>query len=83
MAAPNIVGIDLQLGLRVDLGPLTQEQIGVGLLAICFLRVRSHDDPTTENPPRRVTQDALIQLAAGAVGDRMVDRGLMIDMPLV
>ena len=80
MAADDVVGVDLQLRLGVELGIRRQHQHLRHLLAVGLLRVRAHDDLALEDAARVPVEHALEQLAAGALGNRVVDDERRVDV---
>src|SRR6476619_3217129 len=64
MRALHVVGEDLELRLRVDLGVVGQEQRLVRLLRVGLLRVLPDDDLAVEHRARLAGQDALVELVA-------------------
>ena len=80
MAADDVVGVDLELRLGVELGVRRQHQHLRHLLAVGLLRVRAHDDLALEHAARVPVEHALEQLAAGALGNRVVDDERRVDV---
>src|SRR6185437_6940637 len=77
--ALDVVGVDLELRLRVDARTFGEEQIVVALLAVGLLCFGSNVHLAIENRMRLAIHDALVQLVAGAALLRMNDAGLVID----
>ena len=80
MAADHVVGIDLELGLGVELRLLRQHERLRHLLAVGLLRVGAHDHLALEDAARAVGQHALEQLAALAARHRMIDDQRGVDV---
>jgi hypothetical protein len=78
VAALHVVGVDLELGLGVHLRLRAQQQVRVRLGRIRLLRIRPHDHPPPEHTPRAAAEHALVELVAGAVGNRVVDSGVVV-----
>ena len=76
MRALHVVGEDFELRLGVHLRLAREEQVAARLRRIGLLRARAHQDLAVEHRMRRAAGDALVQLAAHAVGLRMVDQGM-------
>ena len=81
MRALDVVGEDLQLGLRVDLRVLGEQQRLVGLLGVGLLGVDGDDDLAVEDGAGLPVQDPLVELVARAVRLRVVDRRVVVDQP--
>ncbi len=80
MAAFDVVGVNLKLGLDVDLGAGGQQQGFAKLMAVgplCFL---ADDDPALENGPGLVIQHPLEDFPARGVGCQMFDHGSVVAM---
>ena len=80
MPAHHIVGVDLELGLGVELRIRRQHQNLRHLLAVRLLRVGPHDDLALEHAARAAVQNALEQLAAFAAGHRVIHDQRRVDM---
>src|ERR1019366_1314441 len=80
VCATNIVGVNLQLGFGMDGGVFGKNEIPVCLLGVSLLRVRTNDDLPVKNRGGCSAEDALIQLMARAMGLRMIDHRVIIDM---
>ena len=80
MAADHVVGVDLELGLGIELGVLRQHQHLGHLLAVALLCVGPHDHLTLEDAMCLVGEHALEELAALAAGHRMVDHQRGVDV---
>ena len=80
MPAHDIVGIDLELGLGVELRIRRQHQRLGHLLAIGLLRIGPHDDLALEHAACATIQNALEQLAAFAAGHRVIDDQRRVDV---
>ena len=80
VGALHIVGVDLQLGLGINLRVIGEEQVAVGLLGIGFLRIFVNDDSAVKNTVRVVIEDAVIELAAIAVRAGMLDQHVIVYM---
>ena len=78
--ATNIVGVNLQLRFGMDGGVFGKNEIPVCLLGVSLLRVRTNDDLPIKNRGGCSTQNAFIQLMARAMGLRMIDRRVIVDM---
>ena len=74
MAADDIIGIDLELGLGVELGRLREKQRVTRLLAVGLLGVARDDDLALEDAARTIVHHAFEEFAAGAFRHPMVDR---------
>ncbi len=72
-----VVGVDFELGLRVDLGVVREEEVPVRLLGVRFLGVLVHNNPAVEYAPRPPVENAVIELPAVAV------RALVLDLHVV
>src|SRR5450759_287371 len=64
----------------MDGGVLGKNEVPIGLFGVSLLRVLMDDDLPVKNRGGCSTQDALIQLMARAMGLRMIDRRVIIDM---
>jgi len=80
VAALHVVGVDLELGLGVDLGPLAEQQVRVRLQCIGLGRLGAHEHTAAEDAPRILGQHSLVELPARAVGRRVVDQGVVVDV---
>ena len=80
VAADDVVGVDLELGLGIELGVRRQHQHLRHLLAVGLLRVGAHDDLALEHAARVVVEHALEQLAAGAPRHGMIDDERRVDV---
>jgi hypothetical protein len=80
MRAPHIIREYLQLRLRIDQGVRRKQEVLVGLVGIGFLSILANDDLAVENSSRFAVQDSFVQFPAGAVGLRMIDGCVVIDM---
>ena len=80
VAADHVVGVDLELGLGIELGVLRQHERLGHLLAVALLRIGAHDHLALEDAARPVGQHALEQLAAHAAGHGMVDHQRGVDV---
>ena len=78
--ATNIVGVNLQLRFGMDGGVFGKNEIPVCLLGVSLLRVRTNDDLPIKNRGGCSTENAFIQLMARAMGLRMIDRRVIVDM---
>src|SRR5450759_5155103 len=78
--ATNIVGVNLQLRFGMDGGVFGKNEIPVCLLGVSLLRARTNDDLPVKNRGGYSAEDALIQLMARAMGLRMIDRRVIVDM---
>src|SRR3989442_4208965 len=78
--ATNIVGVNLQLRFGMDGGVFGKNEIPVCLLGVSLLRVRTNDDLPVKNRGGCSAEDALIQLMARAMGLRMIDHRVIVDM---
>src|SRR5436305_1431835 len=76
--ALHVVGEDLQLRLRVDLGLAGEKQGVVRLLPVRFLRDRMDVHLAVEHAVRLAVEHALVQLPAEAVRLRVYDERLVI-----
>ena len=80
VTAHHIIGIDLKLGLGVELGGLRQQQTVRRLLAVGLLSVTLDNDLALENAARALVHHAFEQLAAGAFRHPMIDEEARIGM---
>src|SRR5687768_7903449 len=80
MAALDVVRVDLELGLRVDLGVLAEEQVVVALLRVDPLATGLHEHAAVENATAALADDAAERLAAQGFARRVIDRRVIIDM---
>ena len=78
MGALHVVGEDLELRLGVDLGPVAEQQVAVGLLGVGLLRLGLHEHLAVEDRARPAVEDALVDLPAPAVGLVVVDGGVVV-----
>ena len=62
MGAFHVIGIDFQLGRRVHMGLLRQEDVVVFLVRLRLLGVRRHDDPAVEGHFRMTAGNAVDEL---------------------
>ena len=76
MRALHVVGVDLQLGLGVDLRVVGEEQVAVGLFRVGLLRIFVHDDPAMKDAMRMVVENSVVELAAAAMRTCMFDPGI-------
>src|SRR6185503_16506955 len=76
--ALHVVGEDLELRLRVDVGGLGEQQRLARLLAVRLLRDRVHVHLAVEHAMRAPVEDALVQLAAEAIRLRVNYKRLVI-----
>src|SRR5690349_10192660 len=77
MAAFDVVGENLELGLGVDGSPGAQQQIAVLELCVGLLRVRPDGNTAEEDAMGALIGNALPQLAGPGPGGGMVDDGRM------
>ena len=82
MAADDVVGEDLELGLGVGFRGFRQEERVRHHLAVGLLGVRAHDDLALEHRARLAIERGLEQLAARAADGRVVDHERRIEMAL-
>ena len=80
VAADHVVGVDLELGLGIELGVRRQHEHLRHLLAVGLLRVGAHDHLALEHAARPVGEHALEQLAALAAGHRVIDDQRGVDV---
>ena len=80
MAAHHVVGEDLKLGLRIELGRLGEQKRLGHLLAVGLLGVRRDDDLALEDAARLAVEHGLEQLAARAMRHRMLDEQRRVAM---
>ena len=78
--ALDVVGVDLELGLGVDLGVARKEQVAVGLMRFGLLRVRVDVDAPVEHPAPASARDALVVLLALAPRRDVLDVGVEVDV---
>src|SRR5262249_18120411 len=78
VSALHVVGVDLELGLGVDLRVVGEQQVAVGLLGVGLLRVRVNDDAPVEDAVGALVEDAVIKLAAAAVRAGMLDEHVVV-----
>ena len=57
-----------------------QQETTIRLLGVGFLGILSDDDPSVEHGRRIVLEDALVELAAVAVGLGVVEHGVVVDV---
>ena len=79
MRALDIIGEDLEFGLRIDLGLFCEEQGLVRLFGVGLLRVNGHDDLAVEDGACPAVQNPLVELVAVAVGLGMMNRRVVVD----
>ena len=65
MRADHVVGVDLQLGLAVDLGAIGEHQGVVAHPGRGLVGAGRHDDAALEHAARLIAHDALDQLVGG------------------
>src|SRR5712692_1270946 len=70
--ALHVVSIDFQLRLGVNLRVIRKQQVAVGLLGVSLLRVFVDKDAAVENSVTLSIQNAVIELAAGAMRSSML-----------
>src|SRR5437763_7873080 len=75
MAAFDLIGEDLELGLGVDGGARAQKQIAIELMRIGLVGARPDADPAQENSVRAILEHALEDFAGRAARRRVVDDG--------
>src|SRR5215469_5555689 len=80
VAALDVVGQYLELGLGINLGVRRQQQVLVALLRVSLLCVFSDNYGTIENACRPAGENPLVILPAAAVRPGMVDQGVVVDM---
>ena len=80
VAAAHVVGVDLELRLRGDVGVVRQQQVLVRLVGVGVLGASMHVDPAAEDAGGSSPQHPLVELVAGAVGPRVLDGGEVVDM---
>src|SRR5688572_1921448 len=73
MAAGDIVGIDLELGLGVELRRGREQKTMARLLAVRLLGAALDDDLALEDAASLLVEDAFEDLAARAAGNAMID----------
>src|SRR6266700_1516991 len=77
----NIVRTNLELWLRVDLGPLRQQEILAVLYRIGLLRILANRNCAIEHAGGIPGEQAFIQLATRSMGLSMIDMRVVIDEP--
>ena len=80
MAAFNVVSVDLQLRLGGDVGIWGDDEISVALIGIRLLSIRMHVNLAAEHARRLAPQHAFVEFVAAAMGSRVFDRGVVVDM---
>ena len=80
MGALHVVGIDLKLGLGVDLSLWRQKEVVVGLIRIGLLRWAMDMNFAGERSLGLPIQHALVILIAHAVGCQMIDLQDIVQM---
>ena len=83
MARADVIGVDFELGLRVDMGIIREKQVRVRLTCIGFLCTRADDDASTKDTSRMIAEHAAIFLVTRALLRGMVDRREVVGMSLV
>ena len=78
--ALHVVGVDLEIGLGVDQAVLGEQQVLVVDLGVGLLRAFPDDDRAVEDGPRLAVEHSFIELAARAVGDGVVDQGMIVEV---
>ena len=78
MRALHVVGVDLELRLRLDLGVVAEQQVLAGLVGVGLLRVLVDVDVSGEDAGRAVVQDALVELVALAVRLSVLHPGVVV-----
>ena len=79
MFAGDLVGEDLEAGLGVDLRPIRQQQVVVGLLGVGAVGTRAHVDATVEHAGAGVVEHATERLTTRAVRLRVHDVDLLVE----
>jgi hypothetical protein len=80
VGAPNVVGVNLQLGLRVHQRLLRKQEVFIGLLGVGFLRIFPHHDLPIEDSVGAAREDSFVEFPAGAVRLRMINKGVIVDV---
>src|SRR5687767_8731181 len=80
MGALHIIGINLELGVRVYERLFGKNQILVRLFRIGLLRIETNDDPSIENTTGLSVENTFIQLVAVAVRFGMVNGGVIVNV---
>jgi hypothetical protein len=75
--------MDLQLGLRINLRIVGEQQIAVSLLRIGFLRVFVHNDSAVKNPVSVIVEYAVVKLPATAVRAGMLNQHVVVYVLMV
>jgi hypothetical protein len=76
----HVVGVDLQLRLGVDLRLGAGQQVLVGQLGTGLLGLRMDVDASVEHRRGAIGDDAAKRLVTGAVGHRVLDAGVVVDV---
>ena len=80
VGAFHIVGVDLKYGLGVHPCLTGDEEVLVALLRHGLLGFRTYQYLTGEGSCGILVEDVLVELAAGAVGGAVVDKGVVVHM---
>ena len=80
MRAFHVVGVDLELGLGVNLCVIREQQVTVGLLRIGFLRIFVNDDAPVEDAVRVAVEYPVVKLAAAAMRAGVLDEHVIVHM---
>ena len=78
MGALHVIGVDLELGLGVDLDVRREQEIVVGLVGVGLLGVGVHENPAVEDAPRSSVEHALVDLVARASALEVIDPGMEV-----
>ena len=80
VAALDVVGVDLELGLGVDLRVLAEQQVVVALPRIDLLAAGLDDDLAVEDAAAALADDAAEVLAADGGAGRVADQRVVVDV---
>src|SRR5690606_27726731 len=80
MAALDVVGVDLELGLRVELGSRREQEITAGLMRIGLLRARMDQHLAVEDSAPASVCNAAVVLGARSMRRDVLDERVRIEM---
>ena len=82
VCAANVIRVDLELRLRIDFSLAREQQVLVVLDRVGLLRVLANDDLPVKHSAGIAVQYALVELVRVAVGCRVIDRRVMVNVLL-
>ncbi len=80
VGALHVLGVDLELGLGVDLGLRRQEQVVIRLLRVRAVRAGVHQRLAVEHTARAPVQDAAVFLGAPGRAHAVIHAGVIVDV---